>query len=175
MKSSVIILAASLLGSTIGMAQQAPASKTHAAKTTAIKTTTKTNSSKTMGLNIPAPVNNAFHQKFPQAEKVKWEKENAHEYEANFVMNSTLQSANFNDKGAWRETEVEIKVSELPQKVTESIKARYPGNQIVSAAKIELADKSVMYEADLKKGALKKEVLLKPDGSMVQKRPERKD
>jgi hypothetical protein len=171
MKSTVIILAASLLGSITGMAQQAPAAKNQAAKTTVTKTTTK----RTTSLNIPASVTNAFHQKFPQAKKVTWGKENAHEYEANFVMNSTPQSANFNDKGAWRETEVEIKASELPQKVTESIKARYPGNQIVSAAKIELADKSITYEADLKKGALKKEVLLKPDGSMVQKRPERKD
>ena len=68
-------------------------------------------------INVPAAVTNAFNNKFPGATEVKWEKENAKEYEAEFTLNGDNVSANFGADGTWVETETVIKVADLPAAV----------------------------------------------------------
>src|SRR5258708_7536875 len=107
------------------------------------------------GIKVPAGVTKAFNAKFPGAREVKWGKENAKEYEAEFKVNNGAVSANFNSDGSWTETETTIPVSDLPAPVSAAIVAKYPGAVISVAEKVEKPGK-VYYEVQLKAGGKKK-------------------
>ena len=116
----------------------------------------------------PKAVQQAFAKKFPTAKSVKWEKENAKEYEASFTLDGAKCSANFNIEGTWLETETEIKITDLPTAVSTAIKTKYANWEIEAASKIETSSSEVKYEADIKKEKTKKEVLLKADGTFIE-------
>jgi hypothetical protein len=108
----------------------------------------------------PEAVLNAFNKQFVNATGVKWDKENASEFEAEFVLNGTKISANYSVDGTWLETETDLKAELLPVKVKEFISKTYPSWKIVGAAKIETLKRGTFYEADLKSGTKKKEITL---------------
>ena len=118
-------------------------------------------------VTVPAAVQKAFDQKFPQATEVKWDKENSSEYEANFKINGVSASANFSDKGIWLETETEIPVAQLPEAVTSAIKKQFPQSVITGADKIENSKNETHFEADLKTGSKTKEVVFNADGTVI--------
>lgn len=103
----------------------------------------------------------AFDKKFPDATKVRWGKENAHDFEAKFEMNGAICSANFSDKGEWLETETEIPVSNTP----ETVKTFFY-NQLGKSSKIKhiyLIEKiggSRNYEIEYKSGIKTKEFVV---------------
>jgi len=68
-------------------------------------------------INVPAAVTKAFNSRYPGATNVKWGKENAKEFEAEFKLNGDNVSANFGADGSWVETETVIKVTDLPAAV----------------------------------------------------------
>ena len=117
-------------------------------------------------LKVPTAVKNAFRAKFPNATNVKWGKENAKEYEADFKLNNIVTSANFDGKGNWTETETEIAANALPDAVTTAIKNKYPGSVITKGDKIEKPSKT-LYEADVKVNKKIMEVLLTPEGKFT--------
>ena len=121
----------------------------------------------TFATEAPKAVKEAFAKKFPTAKSVKWEKENAKEYEAAFTIDGTKYSANFTNEGVWVETETEIKIADLPTVVSSAIKTKYVDWEIMGASKIETANNEVKYEADIRKGKTKKEVLVKADGTII--------
>ena len=115
----------------------------------------------------PEAVTKAFAAKFPKVTKVSYDKEKNGEYEAGFKVNGVKMSANFKPTGEWVETETEIAATTLPEKVTTAIKKASPNAKIVGAAKIETAANGLRYEADLKVGSTKSEVLYDATGQLV--------
>ncbi|MCC7401024.1 MAG: PepSY-like domain-containing protein [Chitinophagaceae bacterium] len=109
----------------------------------------------------------AFAEKFPNATDVKWGKENAKEYEAEFKLNGQPVSANFKLDGSWVETESSIPVSDLPVAVSNALKTKYPGLPILKAEKTEKPGGKIIYEAVIKIHGKKKEIELNPDGTFV--------
>jgi len=118
-------------------------------------------------LRVPATVSIAFAKKFPDATHVKWGKENAREFEAEFELKGRKMSANFDFQGNCKETETEIDVVDLPAAIARSIAAKYPGAVISAANKIEKARGKIFYEADLKIKGKKMEVELLADGRFL--------
>lgn len=118
-------------------------------------------------LKVPAAVKTAFNTKFPNATNVKWGKENAKEFEAEFKLNNKPVSANFGLDGSWVETESVIAVSDLPAAVSAAISAKYPGAPITLAEKTEQPGNKILYEVAIKVNGKKKGIELNPDGSFV--------
>ena len=117
-------------------------------------------------INVPSAVTNAFKAKFPTATNVKWGKENAKEFEAEFKQGNTSVSANFKTDGSWVETETVIPQASLPAAVSAAILKKYPGAVITMAEKTEMPGK-IIYEAAIKVNGKKKNVELNADGSFV--------
>ena len=118
------------------------------------------------GQKAPEAVTKAFAAKFPNVTKVGFDKEGNGEYEAEFKVNGVKMSANFKATGEWVETETEIPTAQLPEKVAAAIKTAHPKSKIVGAAKIETTN-GMRYEADLKRGGRKAEVLYDENGKFI--------
>lgn len=110
----------------------------------------------------PTTAKAAFAKTYPNATKVKWEKEDGN-YEVTFVDKGNELSAIYNADGVFQEIEHEMKVAELPASVAAYMKEHYKGITVKSAAKITKANGSVMYEAAVKG----KDVLFDANGKFV--------
>ncbi len=113
----------------------------------------------------PAAVLKAFQLKFPTATSVKWDKENAHEYEASFIMNSEKYAANYTDKGEWLETESPLTFKLLPEPVQKAFAAAHKNEKAKLVSKIEQAKGVIKYEIEVKKGAKTVEYFYTEDGT----------
>lgn len=119
-------------------------------------------------VKIPEAVKTAFNAKYPDATNVKWGKENAKEYEAEFKLNNNSVSANFGPDGSWVETESVIPAAALPPAVMATVKAKYPGAPITLAEKTEQPGNKVLYEVTVKVNGKKKSMEVNPDGTAAQ-------
>lgn len=117
---------------------------------------------------VPAKVKTALEQKFPNAQKVKWNKENETEWEAEFKLNGEKYSANYSTDGIWKETEHEIENSAIPANVKQSLDTEFAGYKIEEAEISETANGSV-YEFAVEKDETTMEVAISPDGKVVKK------
>lgn len=115
----------------------------------------------------PTNVTTAFNQKFPNATKVKWDKENAHEYEASFEWKGEKLSANFIDTGEWLETESPISFNQLPEKVQTEFNSARKGATIKAVAKIETSKGITKFEVEFKQGIKTIEVFYTVDGKAI--------
>lgn len=111
---------------------------------------------------IPAIVETAFKNQYPDVKDVDWEKEGAN-YEAEFEAGKTEISVVIDPNGKILETETEMKASELPKNIQDYIAAHYNGQKIKEAAKIVHADGSVQYEAEVNK----KDLIFSNNGEFV--------
>ena len=98
---------------------------------------------------VPALVKSALVKKYPDAKSIKWEKESTN-YESGFDVNQTEYSLLIDASGVILETEIEIKISELPAKAKDYISKNFPGAKIKEAAKIIDNKGMITYEAELK-------------------------
>ena len=118
---------------------------------------------------VPRAVKATFAKSFPKAKEVKWTKESATEFEAEFEVGEQKQAANFDQNGKWLVTETVIKNSELPQPVQATIAKEFAGYKIEEAEKAESSDTGAFYEVELEKGEMKYEVRLSPEGKVLKK------
>lgn len=118
--------------------------------------------------DVPAKVQSSFNEKFPDAQKVHWDKENTHEWEAEFKKNGREYSANFGLDGEWIETEYEIKKSAIPAAVKTALNKEFAGYRIEEAEVSETAKEKV-YEFKIEKGNHELEVIITPNGKIIKK------
>ena len=97
--------------------------------------------------DVPATVKASFAKQFPGV-TAKWEKEDG-KYEANFKQGSNIMSAMFESIGIFLESEVDIKIADLPATVLAYVKEHYKGKTIKEGAKITKANGTVNYEAEV--------------------------
>ncbi|MBS1592988.1 MAG: PepSY-like domain-containing protein [Bacteroidetes bacterium] len=117
-------------------------------------------------VSVPQVVADAFHARFPNAARQKWEKENATEYECEFHNGKTEMSAKYDQSGKWLETETEVKVTDLPPAVLEVIIQQYKDYKLKEAEVVETQE-GKLYEAELSKGGKVTELRLSADGRVV--------
>ena len=115
----------------------------------------------------PKEVKLAFSAKFPKAINVKWEKENATEYEANFISNGVKYSANFSANGKWLETESPDTFENLPVTIQTAFNTTHKGSKIKAVAKIETLNSGTQYEIEVKKGIKTVEYLYDFEGKLI--------
>jgi hypothetical protein len=115
----------------------------------------------------PKEVETAFNAKFPKAIKVKWDKENATEYEANFINNGVEYSANFSIDGKWLETESPETFENLPVNIQTAFSNSHKGVKIKAVAKIETLNSGIQYEIEVKKGLKTVEYLYNSEGKLI--------
>ncbi|MFH1319700.1 MAG: PepSY-like domain-containing protein [Bacteroidota bacterium] len=118
--------------------------------------------------DVPANLKTAFSKKFPDATKVKWDKENEKEWEAEFKMDGKEYSASFDNNGAWMETEYEISTNEIPAVVKTTIEEEFSGYKIAESEISETADGKV-YEFELEKDKVEMEVAIDTNGKIIKK------
>lgn len=131
-------------------------------------TTISANAQKINASEVPAAVTAAMAKSYPAVKKIKWEKEDAN-YEAEFELNEIETSVVFDSQGNIKETETEIAVSALPKTVTDYIKTNYKNYKINEGAKIVDANGMIMYEAEVKKGKEKFDLLFDKEGTFIRK------
>ncbi|MCB0464154.1 MAG: PepSY-like domain-containing protein [Aequorivita sp.] len=117
---------------------------------------------------VPSTLDSAFKTKFLNATNITWNKENTHEYEAEFIMSGTKYSANFSDTGKWLETEHLITYDELPKAVQQSFMASHKEVQVKTVAKIENSEGTTSYEIEVKQLLGTKELFYDANGKEIQ-------
>jgi uncharacterized membrane protein YkoI len=121
----------------------------------------------------PKAVTDAFAKIFPDATKVKWDKESDTEWEAEFKMNTVEYSANFEADGTWKETEHEINISEVPETVRSILMKDFADYKIKESEISETSD-GLVYEFELKNGKVELEVAINKNGTVTKKIKEAK-
>lgn len=125
-------------------------------------------------VEAPEKVKTAFLQKYPNATKIKWEKENEKEWEAEFKLDGKEYTVSFDSDGKWLETETEIKKSEIPEAVKSLIDSLYAGYKIDEAEFVETSQ-GKFYEFELEKGESEIEVSISPEGKLIAKEETEED
>jgi len=120
------------------------------------------------GKDVPANVQTAFSQKFPDATKVKWEKENDNEWEAEFKMNGSKASATFDNEGNWLETEKEIQKDKLPEAVISTLNNEFMEYSIEDVEYIENPEYKG-YEINIEEDEADIELVIDGKGTILKK------
>ncbi|XOV91545.1 MAG: PepSY-like domain-containing protein [Bacteroidota bacterium] len=119
--------------------------------------------------NVPEKVLSAFNAKFPDAKKVEWEMENDSEWEAEFKWNAKEYSANFSADGKWRETEYEIKESEIPSNIRAILDQNFSDYEIEEPVVAETPS-GRSYEMEIEEGEEEYEVTIGSKGNLTKKK-----
>jgi hypothetical protein len=119
-------------------------------------------------------VRKAFSEKFPNATDVKWDKENASEWETEFTMSGKSYSANFSLKGSWKETEYVLTENEVPQIIINVLQKEFKDFKM-ETAEVSTTPKGSKYEFILENKELMREVVINDKGNIVSNKISRED
>jgi hypothetical protein len=117
---------------------------------------------------VPENVKKEFTQKFADAKSVKWNSEEANEWEAEFKLNGKEMTASFESSGKWLETETEISAKDLPPTVANVIKTTFAGYKTDEICILDSPDLKG-YEVGLKKGETSVEAVFDNTGKILKK------
>lgn len=116
----------------------------------------------------PQNVLTTFQNKFTNAKKINWSREDASEWEAEFALNDQKMSASFDSSGKWLETETCINKKDLPEAVKTTLDKQYADYKLRKIESIQLPSFDG-YEIALKRGNVKLEVLADLLGNFTEK------
>lgn len=118
--------------------------------------------------NVPEAVLRTFYNLYPKAIHIEWERENGM-YEAEFILDNKGYDALFQEDGTWirTETEINLRVTPLPQPVIQYIDANYTTWTIDEVSLID-SPQGEYYRIELeKKGQPDVELFIRPDGTVM--------
>ena len=116
---------------------------------------------------VPDNVKESFTKLYPGVTDVKWDKEDANHFEAEFEENGKTVTVTFDSYGVLLETENEIGISELPANIQTVINQKYDGFKITVASKIVDNYGAITFEAEIEKDNLKKDIIFDKDGNFI--------
>jgi hypothetical protein len=124
--------------------------------------------------DAPEVVKKAFAQKFAAVKSVKWDKESANEWEAEFTFNGKEMTASYDNAGKWLESETEITSKELPAPVSATLAKDFAGYKI---GEIGIVEDPAMkgFEVALTKGTTALEVIFDASGKVLKNTPAAKE
>jgi hypothetical protein len=109
-------------------------------------------------LQIPDSVQTSFGSRYPGVVDVKWESADDNGFIAVFSTGQHLTRAHFESTGTWNKTETELKPSEIPLVIMETIKNAFGGSKIFKSVKVESNSGELTYILSLKRRNKIKEV-----------------
>ncbi|QNE42213.1 hypothetical protein F1C16_21540 (plasmid) [Hymenobacter sp. NBH84] len=115
---------------------------------------------------VPAAAKATFQGKFAGAKSVSWEKEGV-DYEVGFKQAGKEMSAVITPTGQLKETETDMSPAQLPAAVRATLARDYKTYTVGEAASIVRADGSTVYEAEVRRGSKKQDVLFTADGRVA--------
>lgn len=122
------------------------------------------------GSELPQAVLNNFRLMYPNVPVKEWEwgKEEML-YEVEFITDGKKHEAYFTREGKWIRTEKEIKKSELPQAVMDSLEhSEFSGWKIDEAEELQLSENQLIYEIEVEQGEQEYDLYFQPDGTLVE-------
>lgn len=120
--------------------------------------------------SVPAVVKKTCKEKFPSVNKIEWKLKSDKNYEAEFTQNGAELAVKFSSDGKWLETESEIKDSQVPAAVKNSIAKDFPGYKVIELQSVEaVGAKELAYEIHVKKEKEVVKVQYSPDGKQLNK------
>ena len=124
--------------------------------------------------NVPTKVKTAFSKSYPDAKCVVWEKDNETEWEVAYKIAGKEYSSVISNEGAWKQTEQEIKESDIPAQVKQTIDREFMGYEVDEIEKVETAN-GEFYEFELEKGKTEIEVIIDKNGKVINKKKDDED
>lgn len=101
---------------------------------------------------LPAPVKAKFQALHPDIKNVSWIKHKNGDYEAEFTQNKSEYGVSIDSLGTLKETEKDMKVSDLSKEIHDYIVKNHPGYTITEVAQITYTDGKPVYEVEITKG-----------------------
>jgi hypothetical protein len=127
----------------------------------------------------PMNIEKSFNTKAPSAERVEWKyDEGDNRWEVDYEKDGTDCSMAFSRSGDWLETEMEMKMKDIPEAVRATIKSDFADYDIDEVEYVETPEGSFYeLEAATKEGDEEKqyEIKISPEGEVVSKTEEQKE
>jgi len=117
---------------------------------------------------VPELVKEAFKRQYSDVKVSEWEMEKGN-YEAEFKKDGSEQSVVIDANGKILETEVEIKIDQLPAKVKDYIFKTYKNARIREASKITDSKGTITYEAEINR----KDLIFDANGEFIKESAEK--
>jgi len=111
---------------------------------------------------IPAAVESAFKNQYPTITNVKWSKEKKN-FEAEFQLNGVKTNVMYDAAGNLVQTELDMPITSIPEKISTYIKTNYPNKSIKEFSKITDAGGNISYEVEFSRH----ELLFQADGTFL--------
>lgn len=109
---------------------------------------------------VPAAVEDAFTQQYPDADSVKYDDKLVYVL-VRFNKNDSLSTARYTSKGLWQWTETAVPFSSLPEEIQTGFnKSKYVGWQLDHVYLVDLPGRTIQYKLQVEKSAVQKRNLV---------------